>query len=65
MKEEKVDFLEDQYFDCLFVSKENFFFFEEDINSIFFYKMQFMEYGEIYFIQYIKRFVCLGQYFFL
>lgn len=50
MKEEKVDFLEDQYFDCLFVSKENFFFFEEDIDSIFFYKMQFMEYGEIYFI---------------
>lgn len=50
MKEEKVDLLEDQYSDCLPASKENLSPFEEDIDSIFFYKMQSMEYGETHFI---------------
>lgn len=50
MKEEKVGLLEDQYSDCLPASKENLPPFEEDIDSIFFYKMQSMEYGETHFI---------------
>lgn len=50
MKEEKVGLLEDQYSDCLSASKENLPPFEEDIDSIFFYKMQSMEYGETHFI---------------